>query len=182
METTSLKVLSAEITKFDSVSTISRQIPRRRIYIQPEVSCRLPWRPRDQFDVCHIRLRFRCEFQENFRLHPGHHYLGKLTASFGLRYDKETGGVNPLTQPAFTWYEPGNPHHGERLWPSWNTDLEITQPFKPDAAWSLISPRISFTYDITGDGKNVVKVSAADTWDRAAIPLAVFMHPGVGPG
>ncbi len=86
---------------------------------------------------------------------------GKLTASFGLRYDKETGGVNPLTQPAFTWYEPGNPHHGERLWPSWNTDLEITQPFKPDAAWSLISPRISFTYDITGDGKNVVKVSAA---------------------
>lgn len=86
---------------------------------------------------------------------------GKLTGSFGIRYDKETGGVNPLTQPAFTWYEPGSSHHGERLWPSWNTDLAITQPFTPDAAWSLISPRISFTYDITGDGKNVVKVSAA---------------------
>jgi hypothetical protein len=86
---------------------------------------------------------------------------GKLTASFGLRYDKESGGVNPLTQPAFTWYEPGSPHHGEQLWPEWNKPIEISEPFKPDAAWSLLSPRMSFTYDITGDGKNVVKLSAA---------------------
>ena len=86
---------------------------------------------------------------------------GKLTASLGIRYDKESGGVNPLTQPAFTWYEPGSPHHGEQLWPEWNTALEISEPYKPDAAWSLISPRISFTYDLTGNGKNVVKLSAA---------------------
>jgi hypothetical protein len=86
---------------------------------------------------------------------------GKLTASFGVRYDKESGGVNPLTQPAFTWYEPGSPHHGEQLFPEWNTALEISSPFEPDTAWSLISPRVSFTYDITGDGKNVIKLSAA---------------------
>jgi hypothetical protein len=86
---------------------------------------------------------------------------GKLTASFGLRYDKETGGVNPLTQPAHTWTEPGSPHDGERLYPDWNTDLAITEPFRPDVAWEMISPRISFTYDITGDGKNVIKLSAA---------------------
>lgn len=86
---------------------------------------------------------------------------GKLTASFGLRYDKESGGVNPLTQPAFTWYEPGSPHNGEQLWPDWNTALEIKDPYKPDASWSLISPRISFTYDISGNGKNVIKLSAA---------------------
>lgn len=86
---------------------------------------------------------------------------GKLTASFGVRYDKETGGTNPLVQPAFTWYEPGSPHHREVLWPEWNRDLQTTETFKPDAAWELISPRVSLTYDITGDGKNVVKLSAA---------------------
>jgi hypothetical protein len=86
---------------------------------------------------------------------------GKLTASIGIRYDKESGGVNPLTQPAFSWYEPGSPHHGEVLWSDWNKPLEIKDTFTPDAAWSLISPRLSFTYDITGDGKNVVKLSAA---------------------
>jgi hypothetical protein len=102
---------------------------------------------------------------------------GKLTASFGVRYDKESGNVNPLSQPAFTWYEPGNPHHGERLWPSWNTDLEIKNKYTPDAAWSLISPRISFTYDITGDGKNVVKLSAARYMGQSGNTIAGFYAP-----
>ena len=102
---------------------------------------------------------------------------GKLTASFGIRYDKETGNVNPLTQPAFTWHEPGSPHHGERLWPSWNTPLEIKNKYTPDAAWSLISPRISFTYDITGDGKNVVKLSAARYMGQSGNTIAGVYAP-----
>lgn len=85
--------------------------------------------------------------------------FGKLTASFGLRYDKEQGGANPFKQPYFTWYEPGSPHHDQRVFASQINDLNISE-YKIPAAWELISPRISFTYDITGDGKNVVKLSA----------------------
>jgi hypothetical protein len=85
--------------------------------------------------------------------------FGKLTASVGLRYDKEQGGVNPFKQPYFTWYEPGSPHHNERVFASQISDLDVVE-YKAPAAWELISPRISLTYDITGDGKNVVKLSA----------------------
>jgi len=102
---------------------------------------------------------------------------GKLTASIGIRYDRESGNVNPLTQPAFTWYEPGNPHHGEQLWPSWNTNLEIKNKYTPDAAWKLLSPRISFTYDITGDGKNVIKLSAARYMGQSGNTIAGVFAP-----
>jgi hypothetical protein len=85
--------------------------------------------------------------------------FGKLTASIGLRYDKEQGNVNPFKQPFFTWYEPGSPHHDQRVFASQIDNLDVAQ-FTPPAAWELISPRISLTYDITGDGKNVVKLSA----------------------
>jgi hypothetical protein len=85
--------------------------------------------------------------------------FGKLTASVGLRYDKEQGKVNAFTQPYFTWYEPGSPHHGERMWADIITAIE-SDGFTPDAAWTMLSPRISLTYDFTGDGMNVIKLSA----------------------
>ncbi|NIO84936.1 MAG: hypothetical protein GTN53_30865, partial [Candidatus Aminicenantes bacterium] len=85
--------------------------------------------------------------------------FGKLTASIGLRYDKEQGNVNPFQQPYFTWYEPGSPHHNQRVFANQISDLNIAE-FKAPAAWELISPRISLTYDINDDGKNVVKLSA----------------------
>jgi hypothetical protein len=88
---------------------------------------------------------------------------GKLTANIGIRYDKEKGKVNPgFVSPNFYWYEPGSPHHGEIMFEDIIGPIEITgSGFTPDASWSLISPRVSLSYDITGDGKNVVKLSAA---------------------
>lgn len=84
--------------------------------------------------------------------------FGRLTASVGLRYDKEQGEVNPFEQPYFSWYEPGSPHHGERMFASSIPALQ-SSGYKPDAAWEMISPRISLTYDLTGDGKTVAKLA-----------------------
>jgi hypothetical protein len=97
--------------------------------------------------------------------------FGKLTASIGLRYDKEQGRVNPFQQPYFTWYEPDSPHHNERVFASQINDLDVSE-FKVPAAWELISPRISLTYDITGDGKNVVKLSAGRYMSQSGNNLA----------
>ncbi|MCP5052197.1 MAG: TonB-dependent receptor [bacterium] len=102
--------------------------------------------------------------------------FGKLTASFGLRYDKEQGKVNPFTQPFFTWHEPGSAYHGMRVFENSISALDVTD-FKVPAAWELISPRISFTYDITGDGKNVVKMSAARYMSQSGNQLASSYIP-----
>jgi hypothetical protein len=97
--------------------------------------------------------------------------FGKLTASVGLRYDKEQGKVNPFTQPFFTWYEPGTAYHGMRVFEDSIAALNISE-FTVPAAWELISPRISLTYDITGNGKNVVKLSAARYMSQSGNSLA----------
>lgn len=104
---------------------------------------------------------------------------GKLTANIGLRYDKETGGVNPgFVSPAFYWYEPGTPHHGEQMFSDIMTSIEIGgDGFTPDASWRLLSPRLSFSYDITGNGKNVVKLSAARYMSQSGNNIAVNYIP-----
>jgi hypothetical protein len=80
--------------------------------------------------------------------------FGKLTANIGLRYDKENGSHNPGTSPAllFNGTTPIFTSHMGQVSAIAGT---------PDAAYEVISPRISLTYDITGDGKNVVKASFA---------------------
>jgi hypothetical protein len=97
--------------------------------------------------------------------------FGKLTAALGIRYDKEQGNVNPLTQPYFTWHEPGSPHHGERMFSDTINELNLPD-FSVPAAWALISPRLSMTYDITGDGKNVVKLSIGRYMSQSGNALA----------
>ncbi|MCP4147298.1 MAG: TonB-dependent receptor [bacterium] len=84
--------------------------------------------------------------------------FGKLTANVGIRYDKESGGINELSQPYFTWLEEGSPHNGERMYADQIGELNISA-FDAPVSWSLLSPRLSLTYDITGNGKNVVKLA-----------------------
>jgi hypothetical protein len=44
--------------------------------------------------------------------------------------------------------------------------------YKVPVSWKLLSPRISFTYDITGDGKNVIKLSAGQYMSQSGNNMA----------
>ena len=83
-----------------------------------------------------------------------------LTACVGVRVDHQKGKIKYFQSPVFTWYQPGTDYHGQIMFPDQITDFN-TSNFQPDAAWTILSPRVSFTYDIRGDGKNVAKVSFA---------------------
>jgi hypothetical protein len=50
-------------------------------------------------------------------------------------------------------------------------DINVSK-FKVPAAWKLISPRLSMTYDIKGDGKTVVKLSAGRYMSQSGNSLA----------
>lgn len=102
--------------------------------------------------------------------------FGKFTVSFGLRYDRESGKVNPFTQPGIYWHEPGSPHHGEQIFSDVIFDINPSG-FKVPAAWKLFSPRLAVTYDIGGDGKTVLKLSAGRYMSQSGNQLASAYVP-----
>jgi hypothetical protein len=102
--------------------------------------------------------------------------FGKLTATLGLRYDKEQGTTNGTTMPKFTWYEPGTPYNGLELFPDELGTFKIPAGNK-GAPYKVFSPRLSLTYDITGDGKNVVKLSLARYGGQSGNDLIYNMYP-----
>jgi hypothetical protein len=102
--------------------------------------------------------------------------FGKLTATLGIRYDKEQGGLNEFTQPYVTWYEPGTPYHGVRMYPDQIGALNIAAYTAP-ASWKLLSPRLSLTYDLTGDGKNVAKLSVGRYMSQSGNSIAATYIP-----
>jgi len=92
--------------------------------------------------------------------------FGKLTANVGIRYDKETGSHNSSTAPGLTF-------NGTPIFTSYLGDLSITGR-DIDASYTTLSPRVSLTYDITGDGKNVVKASFAQYGGQSGNTIAGF--------
>lgn len=101
---------------------------------------------------------------------------GKLNVNLGVRYDKESGALNGGLQPKLTWYEPGSPHDGEAIFGNIMGDIMVP-PMKAPVSWKTISPRLSLTYDITGDGKNVVKLSVARYGSQSGNALASNLFP-----
>ena len=83
--------------------------------------------------------------------------FGKLTANSGYRYDTES----PLPSEGI-FGDPAVDVFGG----------SITPNFDVPAAWELISPRLSLSYDITGDGKNVLTLSADRYMSQSGNSLA----------
>jgi len=103
------------------------------------------WLQDYMFDVGFKRISFYLSDTATF---------GKLTANVGLRYDKETGSHNPATSPSLLF------NGTTPIFTNYLSQVSAIEG-KADAAYEVISPRVSLTYDITGDGKNVVKASFA---------------------
>ena len=102
--------------------------------------------------------------------------FGKLNVNLGIRYDKESGALNGGLQPKLTWYEPGSPHHNEAIFGNTMGDLMVPAMDAP-VAWKTFSPRLSLTYDITGNGKNVLKLSVARYGSQSGNDLASALVP-----
>ncbi len=90
--------------------------------------------------------------------------FGKLTINLGLRYDYETSTVKDQVVPASPFLS--------NLLPA----LEIKN-LDPGINWSVISPRLSLVYDVTGDGKNVFKFSFARYGSQEGFGLADHLNP-----
>jgi len=90
--------------------------------------------------------------------------FGRLTVNLGLRFDNEASKVKDEIIPE----SPLLPH----LLPG----LDITE-IDPGKSWSVISPRLSLIYDITGDGKNVVKLNLARYGSQEGFGMGHFLNP-----
>ncbi len=92
--------------------------------------------------------------------------FGRLTVNLGLRYDRETAHNNALTAPGLTF-------DGTPIFVGYMGDLNIPAR-NIAAAYELLSPRISLTYDLFGSGRNVLKASFARYGSQSGNRLATF--------
>ncbi|GAI88550.1 unnamed protein product, partial [marine sediment metagenome] len=90
--------------------------------------------------------------------------FGKLAVNVGLRYDYEQSMVKDAAIPASPWL------------PKYMPALSVDE-IDPGIACSLFSPRLGLVYDITGDGMNVIKLSAARYSSQLGFDLAYYINP-----
>ncbi|MHB8056052.1 MAG: TonB-dependent receptor, partial [Candidatus Aminicenantales bacterium] len=89
---------------------------------------------------------------------------GRLAATIGLRYDVEKSVVSGVHQPA-------SPFNSTYL-----CDLRVDN-FDSGMRSKIFSPRLSLVYDLTGDGKNVVKFNLARYGTQTGYEFANFLNP-----
>ena len=95
---------------------------------------------------------------------------GRLALTFGLRYDYEKSVIQDQSVAASPWF-------------SQYLQAQSVTEYDPGAAWSVLSPRLGLSWDIGGDGKNVLRLSLSVTGSQAGFDSAVFANPaGAGIG
>jgi hypothetical protein len=106
----------------------------------------------------------------------------RLTLNLGVRYDLQAPRINKTVLPGFTWVDKMDAtHNGLQFFQEYLGPLTI-QEFSPPS-WKAFSPRLSLSYDITGDGKNVLKFSAAQYGSRGGISNMIWpLLPNGGSG
>jgi len=104
--------------------------------------------------------------------------FGKLSLNLGIRYDWEKSKLQGGQQPGFSWYEPGSSFHGTSPpeVAEFLGDLTVPEMDVP-ISWSSLSPRLSVSYDIHGNGKNVLKLSLARYGSKSGNFLADSLFP-----
>jgi hypothetical protein len=90
--------------------------------------------------------------------------FGRLTVGLGLRYDIEKSIVANVNQPAAPFLS------------NYLVGLSVDK-FDSGMRSKVFSPRVSLVYDITGDGKNVVKLNLARYGGQTGYEFASFMNP-----
>ncbi len=90
--------------------------------------------------------------------------FGRLTFNVGIRYDQEQANVAENTVPASLWL------------PQYMPELNVPKINAP-VKWKTWSPRLSLVYDISGDGKNLLKLSASRYGSQSGFGLASFINP-----
>jgi len=90
--------------------------------------------------------------------------FGRLAVTLGLRYDIEKSIVANVHQPAAPFLS------------NYLVDLAIDK-FDPGMSSKIFSPRLSLVYDISGDGKNVIKVNLARYGSQTGYEFAGFLNP-----
>lgn len=90
--------------------------------------------------------------------------LGRLALNLGLRYDQERSLVKNVNIPACPWLSQYMP-------------AVSIEEFDPGVKWQVLSPRLSLAYNLTGDGKNVLKFSVARYGSQSGNNIADWINP-----
>jgi hypothetical protein len=90
--------------------------------------------------------------------------FGRVAINLGLRYDQESSIVKNLNIPASPWL------------PQYMPAVKIDE-FNPGVKWKVLSPRFSLSYDLTGEGKDILKLAFARYGSQSGNNLADFINP-----
>ncbi len=114
--------------------------------------------------------------------------FGRFTVMLGLRYDYQTPSINPVKLAAITdslaysnsdfTMESGLKAKVDALIPGIEIPKTTATDINGDSfAWKVFSPRLGLTWDVTGDGKTIAKLSFSQAGDFMGTGDADFWSP-----